>query len=129
MKMSRPTARTPDHLHGLLQALAHALESFPECPDLIVALVAERRFRGLTEAHLVRLPGDRAQRAQHHPVYRGIDDDQERDQHPDDDGRDAGEETLGACHRVREGHRYDLRADDLVRLPAEAVVMAVARDE
>src|SRR5581483_838180 len=129
MKMSRATPRAPDHLDCLLQTLAHALECFRQGSDLIPPPARERDPGGLPETHLICVPCHPPQRMYYCPIYRGIDDGQQGDQHHRDERRHAREKTMRVRRGVREGHGDDLSADDFARLPAKTIIFAVARDQ
>src|SRR5437867_1228375 len=127
--MRLATWRLPlKHLYCLDQALVHPRQRLGEHTDLILAPGLELCCFEIAEAHLVGELGELLDALDHDRVQHDVEQDERDYENERQQQHENLERVVRALDRQRAGHRDDLRADDLVQLPAEAVGGTVELD-
>src|ERR1700678_1486013 len=119
----------PEQMQSLVEALAHTIEGADQRCDFLRAAPCEVLRRHISEAQTIRNPHDLAQRPHDHEVQHRVAHQKYRGKYR----RQRNHVCLKCPARVRlrivEGHRNYLSTHHFTRLPAKAVVAAVAGDE
>ena len=101
------------------------LKEARENRDFVLARFGELFDGEVPGAHLVSGQRHLPDRLNDHPAQHQVEDDEGEDEHRQQRRHEGRKGALRILDRQRHGHGDDLRADDLVQFPAEAVGVAV----
>src|SRR6266853_5266654 len=108
-------------LHAYLEAAPQAMERHAELRNLILTLAREGGRIHVAEADLVGDSGQLAHRLHHQRGQQDIHGDEQEQEQPYQQEHEAAQRSVRALHWQIVGHADNLRADDIVELPAKAV--------
>src|SRR5450755_2521918 len=118
-----------EHLERLDQADTHPVEGAGENRNLVLALRLDFGDVHVSHADLIRHVRKPLHGADHDEIEKDVHEDEREREHAHERPEQRLEGLVGHGDRDRHRHGDDLRADDLVQLPAEAVRRTVRRED